>query len=74
MLLEMASEAMGERLAVGGRAEGVSYEELLDRARRTAAVLTASGAERVGFVDVNSVAAPAGPVRQPGSPGCRSRR
>ncbi len=58
MLLEMASEAMGDRLAVGSRAEGVSYEELLDRARRTAAVLTASGAERVGFVDVNSVTLP----------------
>jgi len=42
MLLEMASEAMAERLAVGGRAEGVSYEELLDRARCTASVLAAS--------------------------------
>ena len=41
MLLEMEAEAMAERLAVGGRADGVSYEELLDRARRTAAVLAA---------------------------------
>jgi acyl-CoA synthetase (AMP-forming)/AMP-acid ligase II len=58
MLLEMEAEAMAERLAVGGRADGVSYEELLDRARRTAAVLAASGAERVGFLDVNSVLLP----------------
>jgi fatty-acyl-CoA synthase len=58
MLLEMEAEAMAERLAVGGRAEGVTYEELLDRARRTAAVLTAAGVERVGFVDVNSVLLP----------------
>ena len=49
---------MAERLAVGGRADGVAYEELLDRARRTAAVLTAAGVERVGFVDVNSVLLP----------------
>jgi len=58
MLLEMAAEPMGDRLAVGGRADGVTYEELLDRARRTAAVLSAAGVERVGFVDVNSVMLP----------------
>ncbi|HEV7536818.1 MAG TPA: AMP-binding protein, partial [Acidimicrobiia bacterium] len=58
MLLEMEAEAMAERLAVGARADGVTYEELLARARRTAAVLAASGAERVGFVDVNSVLLP----------------
>src|SRR5215211_3050007 len=58
MLLEMAAEAMGDRLAVGTLAEGVTYEELLDRARRTGAVLGEAGIERVGMVDVNSVAFP----------------
>src|SRR4051794_21236015 len=54
MLLEMASDAMGERMAVGTRDGGIRYAELLDRARRAAAVVTASHAERVGLVDANS--------------------
>src|SRR5207248_3029560 len=43
MLLEMEADAMAERLAVGGRDDGVTYEDLLDRARKTAAVLAAAG-------------------------------
>jgi acyl-CoA synthetase (AMP-forming)/AMP-acid ligase II len=58
MLLEMASDAMGDRIAVGTRDGGLTYAELLDRARRAAAVVTASHAERVGLVDVNSDVVP----------------
>jgi acyl-CoA synthetase (AMP-forming)/AMP-acid ligase II len=58
MLLEMAAEGMGDRLAVGRRADGLTYAELLDRARRAATVVTSSRAERVGLVDVNSEAVP----------------
>ena len=58
MLLEMATDAMGDRIAVGTRAEGVTYTELLDRARRTAVVLNEIGGERVGLLDVNSVVLP----------------
>ena len=48
MLLEMAADGMADRLAVGGRHDddGVTYAALLDRARRVAAVVAESGAER----------------------------
>jgi fatty-acyl-CoA synthase len=58
MLLEMAADGMGERVAVGTKADGLTYAELLDRARRTATFVTRSGAERVGLVDQNSDAVP----------------
>src|SRR3954454_24983653 len=54
MLLEMASDAMGDRVAIGPRDGGITYAELLDRARRAAAVVTAAHSERIGFVGVNS--------------------
>lgn len=58
MLLEMAADGMGDRLAVGPRTRGLTYGQLLDRARRGAAVVRAAGAERVGLLDVNSAAVP----------------
>jgi acyl-CoA synthetase (AMP-forming)/AMP-acid ligase II len=58
MLLEMASDAMGDRVAVGPRDGGLTYADLLDRARRAAAVVNASHAERLGLVDVNSDVVP----------------
>ncbi|MGA8724442.1 MAG: class I adenylate-forming enzyme family protein [Acidimicrobiales bacterium] len=54
MLLEMAAEGMPGRIAVGSQSDGISYGELLDRARRTAGLIAESGAERVGFVGTNS--------------------
>ncbi|MHB8669947.1 MAG: class I adenylate-forming enzyme family protein [Acidimicrobiales bacterium] len=54
LLLEIAAEAMGERVAVGPSEGGLSYAELLDRARRTATVVAGSGAQRLALVDVNS--------------------
>jgi acyl-CoA synthetase (AMP-forming)/AMP-acid ligase II len=58
MLLELAAEGMPERIAVGSTADGLSYRQLLDRARRGAAVVRASGVERVGLVGTNSPAVP----------------
>ncbi|HEY1737310.1 MAG TPA: class I adenylate-forming enzyme family protein, partial [Acidimicrobiia bacterium] len=58
MLLEMASDAMGDRVAVGQHDGGLTYTDLLDRARRAAAVVNASHAERLGLVDVNSDVVP----------------
>ncbi len=58
LLLEMAADGMGERIAVGRRADGVTYTALLDRSRRTATVLTGAGIERVGLVDQNSELVP----------------
>ena len=37
MLLELAAEGMPDRISVGSRADGVSYGQLLERARRGAA-------------------------------------
>ena len=58
MLLELAAEGMPDRIAVGSTADGLSYRQLLDRARRGAAVVLASGVERVGLVGTNSPAVP----------------
>jgi acyl-CoA synthetase (AMP-forming)/AMP-acid ligase II len=57
-LLEMAGEGFGDRVAFGPRDGGLTYAELLDRARRVGAWATARGVERVGLVDVNSDAVP----------------
>src|SRR5581483_11961053 len=54
MLLEMAADGMGDRVAVGRAKDGTTYAGLLEDARRLAAVLQASGAERLVLVDVNS--------------------
>jgi acyl-CoA synthetase (AMP-forming)/AMP-acid ligase II len=54
MLLEMAAEGMPDRIAVGTRAEGITYEELLTRSRRAAGFLAESGVERVGYLGRNS--------------------
>jgi fatty-acyl-CoA synthase len=58
MLLEMAAEGMPERIAVGTRADGISYARLLDRSRRGAAFVRATDAERVGLVGTNSATVP----------------
>ncbi len=58
MLLEMAADGMGHRVAVGPRQGGLSYVELLERSRRIASLVEAAGVDRVGLVDVNSDAVP----------------
>ncbi len=58
MLLELAAQGMPDRIAAGSRTDGNSYARLLERARRGAAVVRASGAQRVGLVDTNSPAVP----------------
>jgi fatty-acyl-CoA synthase len=59
MLLEMAADGMGDRVAVGSRRDGLTYAELLDGARRVAAVVAGSGAERLVYVARNSALLPA---------------
>src|SRR5688500_13109936 len=54
MLLEMAADGMGDRVAVGPAGRGTTYAGLLDDARRLASLLRSSGAERLVLVDVNS--------------------
>ena len=58
MLLEMAAEGCPERVALGKLADGLTYEELLARARSLGAELAASKAKHVAMVDTNSEAVP----------------
>ena len=58
LLLEMVAEGAPDRLVVGSRTGGLTSTELLRRARRAARLFGAAGAERAGFVDVNSEALP----------------
>ena len=58
MLLELAAEGMPDRIAVGSTADGTSYRQLHDGARRGSAVVRASGVARVGLVGTNSPAVP----------------
>ena len=59
MLIEMAADGLGERIALGSRKDGLTYAGLLDQARRVATVVAESGAERLVFVARNSARLPA---------------
>jgi acyl-CoA synthetase (AMP-forming)/AMP-acid ligase II len=54
LLLEMAADGGADRIAVGSRADGLTYAALLERARTLAGVLRARGDERLGLVALNS--------------------
>ena len=58
LLLEMAGEALGERIAVGSLTGGLSYAQLLSRARSAAAWIAGSDARTVAYVGLNSQAYP----------------
>src|SRR6185503_12547717 len=57
-LLEMAADGFGDRVGFGSRQDGMTYAQLLERARAVGAWAAAKGVERVGLVDVNSEAVP----------------
>jgi len=58
MLLQMAADGMGDRIAVGSRTDGLTIAELASRARRAGTLLAEAPGERVALVDVNSEAVP----------------
>ena len=58
LLLEMSADGLGDRVAFGSRMGGLSYAGLLDRSCRTAAWLNARQGQRVGLIDVNTLAVP----------------
>ena len=58
MLLEMAADGFGERVAVGDREHGLTYAQLLERARGAASLFQQHGADRIVLVDVNSEIVP----------------
>jgi len=58
MLLEMAAQGAGDRIALGSRHGGITYAEMLDRTRATAAWLDGQHRPNVGILDQNSEAIP----------------
>src|SRR5262245_41476467 len=58
LLLEMAADGLGDRLALGSRVGGLSYAEELRSARAAAAWIAREPAETVAYVGLNSEAFP----------------
>ncbi|HUR77683.1 MAG TPA: class I adenylate-forming enzyme family protein [Acidimicrobiales bacterium] len=60
MILEMASDSLADRVALGSRASDLTYAELARRARRAGTFLAQHACEHVVLVDLNSPAVPIG--------------
>jgi fatty-acyl-CoA synthase len=58
LLLEMAAEALADRIAFGSLNDGISFAELFARARGAAGWLQAMNGESIAFVGVNGPALP----------------
>lgn len=58
MLLDLAADAMGDRIAIGGREDGLTYAELRRLAVNAAPAVAAQARGTVAFVGPNSAAAP----------------
>ncbi len=58
MLLEMAAGAMGDRVAIGRMADGITYQQLFDRAGAGAQWIRETGAEHTVMLDTTSEALP----------------
>ncbi|HMD92441.1 MAG TPA: class I adenylate-forming enzyme family protein [Trebonia sp.] len=58
LLLEMAAEGAGERMALGPRSAAVSYAELLRLARNSGDWLASQPGQRAALLDGNSAAVP----------------
>ena len=58
MLLEMASGAMGDRVAIGDAVDGLTYEQVFDLAGRMATHLRQDGHERLLYCDISTPALP----------------
>jgi acyl-CoA synthetase (AMP-forming)/AMP-acid ligase II len=59
MILEMAADALGDRLAFGTRADGLTYDALRNTARAVAERLDGTGAERLALMEPNGPLVPA---------------
>lgn len=58
MLLDMAADAAPDRVAFGGRADGLTFATLKDRAAAAAEIVRRRGAAHVVLVGTNSAAVP----------------
>ena len=60
MLLEMATDGFGDRVAIANGPDRLTYAELFAAAGTAARTVAASGAARLAVLDVNSLAVPVG--------------
>ena len=58
MLLEMASQGFGDRVAFTNGDDSITYQELFDSAGAAAAQIKKSGCDHVAILDVTSLAMP----------------
>ena len=58
MLLEMAADGLGERIAIGSRNDGLSYRQLFERAQGAADRYRSTGVESAMLCDESSPAIP----------------
>jgi acyl-CoA synthetase (AMP-forming)/AMP-acid ligase II len=58
MLLEMVASAFGDRLGIGRRSDGLTYQQLHDRAGAGAELLRRSGARHLAYVGTSGPAFP----------------
>src|SRR5436309_1921793 len=58
MILEMAADALGDRVAFGSRADGLTYEALRTTARAVADRVDGTGAERLALMEPNGPLVP----------------
>jgi acyl-CoA synthetase (AMP-forming)/AMP-acid ligase II len=59
MILEMAADALGDRIAIGSLHDGLSYEQLRRAARAIADRIEASGATHLALIEPNGPIVPA---------------
>lgn len=58
MILEMAADALGDRVAIGSRDGGLTFAELARRARRAGTLFAQRTGDNVILIDENSLAVP----------------
>src|ERR1035441_8950676 len=58
MVLEMSAEGLAQRVALGQREGGVTFEELANRSRRAGTLLAHMEGKHVVLIDENSPAVP----------------
>ena len=58
LLLQMAADGMGDRIALGSRTDGITMAQMATQARRAGTILSGMPGARVALVDLNSEAVP----------------
>ncbi len=58
LLLQMAADGMGDRIALGSHTDGITVAQMASQARRAGTILSGMPGVRVALVDLNSEAVP----------------